>query len=116
MSPLRAEHVGRLVGQALELGEGEAAFLAFVAGPQQRDFVRIEPRHFVDDIEREIVAVGDMPLDMGQAAVLVVGFGDILLMQVLHHAFSPFSDFITTARNTHSLPPAATMPCLWPES
>ena len=66
--PERAEVVRHLVRQVADLAEREAALGEVVADVQERELVGVAPRDLVDDVEREVEALGVLEADVLEVA------------------------------------------------
>ena len=81
---LRQEVVGRLVGEAREIGEGEVVLLALGVAPEHGEALGLRGADLVDDVVGEVEVCGDVDAEAGEIAGGVEGLGAVASVYVEH--------------------------------
>ena len=81
---LRQEEVGRLVGQAREVGKAQVVLLALGVAPDHGHALGLGGTDLVDDVVGEVEVVGHVYAEAGQVALGVEGLGAVALVDVEH--------------------------------
>ena len=114
------QHLGAFVGVQLHLAKRKRAFLTRHIAPDHRTAIRIKARDLVYHVVGKIEVIRHHRLKRTENTVVIKCLTAKPFIKIFHfhQLCSPLllSSFITTAKNTHGSPPAAIIPCLWPES
>ena len=110
---LGGQEVGRLVGKALDVAEGERPLGAGDAAPLQRPPAGLRQRDPVHDVVCEVEIGRDVEMGAGDYALVVPDLPEVVLVQTDQ---SEPSFFRTIARNVHPSGDVAIIPCPFPES
>ena len=108
------EVIGGLIGESLDVPEGEHLLVSLIIAPLKGPSVRVVHRYIIDDIVPEVEIIWIVYAVCLQQSIRIVGLINVSQVDVSRHLLEP--SFITTARNVHPSLLVAIIPCGFPES